>query len=183
MLAAGGGAPSQRVFVASRDVPAGTILDASSLAVATLQIGSAQAALVYPAADSGAPRGMRAVHDLLAGQVIQRGDVGRGAAQRLVLVPVKGLPPVRPGDLVDLFALGDTAHPAVTPFAMSVLVAAVEPGAIVLAVDPAKTPAFLFAGSMPLAVAVVSGPRGGSAAAGEARVIASPQEAAQVAGS
>ncbi|MGH7903261.1 MAG: SAF domain-containing protein [Candidatus Dormibacteraceae bacterium] len=176
LAAGGGGAGAERVFVAVRDLPAGAQLDASELAVATVHLERPQAAAAF-AADSPAPLlGRHAVHALTAGQIIQRGDLERGVSLRLVLVTIKDLPPTRPGDLVDLFALGDPGRPLVTPFALGVRVAAVTPGGLVLSVPTRQAPAFVFAGSMPLAAVVVSGPGGG-----DGEPVGSAQQAADLA--
>ena len=184
VLAVGGGTAAERVYVVTRDIPAGAALDASALAAAPVRLDGAQAALAYPAAGAGGPLGLRATHDLVAGQIVQRADVAAGGERRLVLVAVKDLPPVRAGDLVDLFALGDSGHPAAIPFALGVRVAAAEPGALVLSVEPRQAPGFVFASSMPLAAVVVSGRASAPpAASSEGRTVTSAQDAQQVASS
>jgi Flp pilus assembly protein CpaB len=162
-------AGTERVLAASRDVPAGAALDATSLAVVTVRLGPASA-LAFAESATAELQGLRTTHALLAGQVIQRSDVGSGAgsgrqapALRSLVVPVRSAPPVGPGDRVDLLAItGAGGATAVLPFATDLLVRAQISGALVLAVDPVQAGALAFAGvTTPLIAVSASGGAGG----------------------
>jgi hypothetical protein len=68
------------------------------------------------------------------------------AADALVAMPIKDLPPVRAGDRVDLFALtGGGDHLSAQPFAWSVRVAAVSADGLILHVPSRLELAFVYA--------------------------------------
>ena len=160
-------AGTERVLAAARDVPAGATLDSTSLEVLTVRLGAAEE-LAFAAEAASRLEGLRTTHALLAGQVIQRSDVGAGvtgqaAPLRELVVPVRSAPPLAPGDRVDLLAVSGTGGgTAVLPFATGLLVRAQLSGALVVAVDPLQAGALAYAGvSTPLIAVVASGGAGG----------------------
>src|SRR5207302_1412229 len=158
---------TEQVLAAAHDLPAGAQLSASALQVVTVRLGPA-AVLAYSPASQGRLQQLRASHELLAGQVIQRSDVesapaGAHAELRSVVVPVRSAPPLAAGDRVDLLAItGAGGSTAILPFAAGLLVRAQLSGAIVVAVDPAQAGALTYAGvTTPLIAVAVSGGGGG----------------------
>ena len=149
-------------FAAAHDLPAGASLTADSFEVVQAVVAPAQAADLILASGSRPPLGSRAIHPLLAGQLIGRGDLeaaGGEAAAALVAVPIKDLPPTRAGDRVDLFVLsGSGEHAAAQPFAWAVPVAAVMGDGLVLRVATRQELAFVYAaGALRLAAVVSAG--------------------------
>src|SRR5450759_2922076 len=83
------------VYAAARDIPAGSSLTSESVVLVRLNAAGLPP-LVFKSADARRLAGMRATHDLAAGQLIQRSDTtGQDALadRRLVFVPVKDAPP------------------------------------------------------------------------------------------
>lgn len=165
LVAANPDAGTERVFAAGRDLPAGATVDGGSLQVVTVRLGSA-AALAFGEAAGGQLIGLRTTHELLAGQVIQRSDVGAaaaGIALRSLLVPVRSAPPLNAGDRIDLLLVtGPSSAPVVVPFATGLLVRGQIGGAVVLAVDPDQAGALAYAGvTTPLIAVLASGGTGG----------------------
>jgi hypothetical protein len=167
---------STDVFVAAHDLPAGASLGADSLALERISVPSDRTLLFFRGNEAELA-GLRASHDLTAGQLIQRTDVTDSTSldRRLVFLPVKDAPPAGPGSRVDLLAIGGTVdHPTVVPFALGVEVRASVPGGLVVAVASRQAAAFVFAANAMHLVAVIaeSGPAEGAEGA-----ITSPDEA------
>ena len=148
-------------LAAAHDLPAGASVTADSFEVVQVVVAPAQAVVLLPASSSRLRVGSRAVHPLLAGQLIVRGDLeaaGTDAAAALVAVPIKDLPPTRAGDRVDLFVLTGTGeHASAQPFAWAVPVAAVTGDGLVLRVATHQELAFVYAAGALRLAAVVSG--------------------------
>src|SRR5215467_3358148 len=159
------------VYAVAHDLPAGAAITTDALRVVLVLLPDG-AASVFPAGDASEIRNARAAHDLITGQLLQRGDIVTGSAApdvRLVFIPLKGAPPAAPGSTLDLLALtGSPDHPSVIPFALGVEVRAVVTGGLVIAVSSRQAPAFVFAAENMHLVAVVGAP--GSASGNEAPV-------------
>lgn len=149
------------VFVASRDLPAGTSMSADAIQLQRVTVAGG-AALLFTLADQSRLTAMRAAHDLAGGQLIQRSDVMGLTAltdRRLVFIPVTGVPPMPPGAKVDLLLVGGTAdHPTVAPFALGVEVQAAVSGGLVVAVPAKEAAAFVYAAATMHLAAVVAEP-------------------------
>src|ERR1700730_18318245 len=81
-------------YVAARDLPAGASLRSDALALERITVAAGRA-LLFGRGDESRLVGLRASHDLAAGQLIQRSDVmdeRTSADRRLVFVPVKDMP-------------------------------------------------------------------------------------------
>jgi SAF domain-containing protein len=152
---------SIEVVAAIRDIPTGATLGADSLALVRANI-AADPALFFTGRDETALAGLRATHDLVAGQLIQRSDVAPADSspdRRLVFVPVKDVPPAAPGSRVDLLAItGPNDHPTVQPFALGVEVRSTTAAGLVLLVPASKAAAFVYAGSAMQLAAVMAEP-------------------------
>ena len=156
---AGGG---RTVFALTRDLPAGAPLTPDAVTLVPAAVDPAQAAGLFSSGDRRQLLASRAIHQLSSGQLLQRSDVRpatAGGADALVALPIKEVPPVRPGDRVDLFALTGSGDQVVArPFASGVVVAAVTGDGLVLQVREEQELAFVYAaGTMRLAVAVSTG--------------------------
>lgn len=152
------------VYVASRDVPAGEWLRAESLALEKTALTSGRSRL-FGRGDEPTLAGLRASHDLVAGQLIQHSDVldeGSSPDRRLVFVPLKEIPTAAPGSKVDLFVIrGTLDRPSVLPFALGVEVRSIVSGGLVVVVTTRQAAAFVYAvNSMHLA-AVIAEPGAG----------------------
>src|ERR1700693_3191865 len=105
---------SVAVYVAARDLPAGASLGIDAIAIEQMPVASRQS-LFFGRGDESTLAGLRASHDLVSGQLIQRSDVmdsSSAADRRLVFVPVKDVPSADPGSKVDLLVIGGTPdHP------------------------------------------------------------------------
>ncbi len=127
-------------YAAVRDVPAGMSIsgDALELKHVSLQGGDAQ---LFTPGDESRLMSMRASHDLVSGQLIQRSDVMGAttfADRRLVFIPISGAPTTAPGARVDLLMIGGAPdRPTVSTFALGVEVRAAVSGGLIVAV-PAK---------------------------------------------
>ena len=110
-------------YVAARDLPAGASLGADAVAIEPMPLAS-HPSLFFGRGDGTMLAGMRASHDLMSGQLIQRSDVMDSSSAvdlRLVFVPVQDVPAADPGSKVDLLVVGGTPdHPTVIPFALGV---------------------------------------------------------------
>src|SRR6266566_7974357 len=135
-----------------------------------------------PGPPSHRMRGMRAAHDLVAGQLLQRADVvsaSQSADVRLVFIPVKDAPPTPAGSKIDLLAISGTPdHPDVIPFALGVEVRGIVPGGFIVAVTSRQAPAFVFAAEVMRLVAVIAAP---GAPAGNEEPVGAPEQALAVA--
>ena len=169
------------VFAAAHDLPAGASLanDAVQLKRVSVDGGTS---LLFKHGEESRLSALRAAHDLLAGQLIQRSDVMSStsfADRRLVFIPVNGVPATSAGAKVDLLVIGGSSdHPTVVPFALGVEVAATVSGGIVVAVPAKEAAAFVFAATTMHLAAVVAEP---GAADGIESPISSPDEAMVVA--
>lgn len=149
------------VYALARDVSAGELIAPDALHLEPVVLPSGYATL-FTGDQQSEIVGVRAAHDLVVGQLLQRGDVAGAHAivdERLVLVPVKDAPPAVAGQKVDLFVIGGTAeNPAVVPFALGVEVRAVVTGGLVVAVPSKEATAFVYAGEVMRLVAVLAAP-------------------------
>jgi hypothetical protein len=127
--------------------------------------------------------GMRASHDLVSGQLIQRSDAMDSSSavdRRLVFVPVKDVPAADPGSTVDLLVVGGTPdQPTVIPFALGVEVLSTSPNGLTLIVASRQVSAFVYAAEAMRLVAVIAEP--GSAAGAEGPVSSASEAMAVVA--
>jgi hypothetical protein len=163
LLYAGTAGGGRTVFALSRDLPAGATVTADALTQVRAAVDPAQAAQLFGGGDRSLLLGSRTRLQLSAGQLLQRSDVEpvpAGGADALVAVPIKDLPPVRPGDRVDLFVLtGGGEQVVARPFAWAVTVAAVSPDGLVLQVRGRQELAFVYAaGTMRMAAVVTGSP-------------------------
>ena len=170
-----------QVYAVARDVPAGAVITPDSLRLQPVVI-SGGAASLFVQGEEPQLTGMRAGHDLAAGELLQRGDVlaaGSAADERLVFVPIKNAPPASPGSKIDLLVItGTPDRPSVIPFALGVEVRAVVTGGFIVAVPSKQATAFIYAAEA-MHLAVVVAPPG--AAAGGESPIARPEQAMAVA--
>ena len=165
LVAANPDAGTERVFAAARDLPTGAVVDAGSLQLVTVRLGSA-AGLAYAESAGSGLVGLRTTHELMAGQVIQRSDVGAvaaAAALRSLVIPVRSAPPLAAGDRVDLLAVtGPASSSTVVLFASGLLVRGAGGGSVIVAVDPQQAGALAYAGvTTPLIAVQASGGSGG----------------------
>jgi hypothetical protein len=165
------------VYAAARDLPAGASLPADALSLERVGVASGQA-LLFGRADEPELTSMRAAHDLVAGQLIQRTDVMDATSitdSRLVFLPIKDAPPAGAGARVDLLALGGTAdHPSVLPFALGVEVRSSVSGGLIVEVTSRQAAAFVYAANAMHLVAVIAEP---GSADGAENAISSPDQA------
>jgi SAF domain-containing protein len=169
------------VFAVASDLPAGTAITPDVLRLESVGISAGDPTL-FTRRDESHLDGMRAAHDLHAGQLLQRGDVVAASAitdERLVFLPVKDAPPATPGSKLDLLYVSGTADaPSVVPFALGVEVRAVVAGGFVVVVPSSKAAAFVYAAEVMRLVAVVAEP---GAASGAESPIDAPDQALAVA--
>lgn len=169
------------VFALAHDVPSGALITQDALHLVSVLLPDG-ASTLFQRGDSDQLRGTRAAHDLIAGQLLQRGDVvmaASGADVRLVFVPVKDAPPASPGSRVDLLVVSGTPdRPSIIPFALGVDVRGVVTGGFVVAVSSRQAPAFVYAAQSMQLIAVIAMP--GAPAGNEAPVDA-PDQALAVA--
>jgi hypothetical protein len=169
-----------QVYAVAHDIPAGVAITPDALRLEPVVI-TGGVALLFAQGDESQLSGMRAGHDLAAGELLQRGDVlaaGAIADERLVFVPVKNAPPASPGSRIDLLIIGGTAdHPTVIPFALGIEVRSVVTGGFVIAVPSKQAAAFIYAAEAMHLAAVVA-PSG--AGAGGESPIAGPEQAMAV---
>jgi hypothetical protein len=155
------------VYAAARDIPAGGAIAPESVVLVKIN-STGLPGLPFKSGDQAALAGMRATHDLAAGQLIQRSDATRLDAiadRRLVFVAVKDAPPAPAGSRVDLLAVdGSQDHLSVSPFALGVEVEASVAGGLVVVVSSKQAPAFVYAAlAMHLtAVVAAAGTAGGA---------------------
>jgi hypothetical protein len=157
------------VYVAARDLPAGTSLAGDAIAIERLPEASRQS-LLFGRGDEPRLAGSRASHDLVSGQLIQRSDVvdaSSAADRRLVFVPVKDVPPAVPGSKVDLLVIGGIPdHPTVVPFALGVEVRSSSTNGLTVMVTSRQASAFVYAADAMRLVAVIAEPGAGEGAEG-----------------
>jgi Flp pilus assembly protein CpaB len=159
------------VYVVARDLPAGASLGADAVAIERLPVASRRP-LLFGRGDESLLASLRASHDLLSGQLIQRSDAvdaSSAADRRLVFVPVKDVPAAGPGARVDLLVIGGTPdHPTVLPFALGVEVRAASASGLTVMVTSRQASAFVYAASAMRLVAVIAEP--GAAEGAEAPI-------------
>src|SRR5450759_1370717 len=169
------------VYAAARDIPAGSSLTSESVVLVRLNAAGLPP-LVFKSADARRLAGMRATHDLAAGQLIQRSDTtGQDALadRRLVFVPVKDAPPAAAGSRVDLLVVaGSPDHLSVSPFALNVEVQSSVAGGLVVVVSSKQAPAFVYAAVAMQVTAVIASAGDASGAEG---AISTPEQAMAVA--
>ena len=164
------------VYAAAHDISAGTTLTQDALHVVAVMLPDGASSLFQKGASD--LRDMRAAHDLVAGQLLQRADVvsaSQSADVRLVFIPVKDAPPASAGSKIDLLAItGTSDHPDVIPFALGVEVRGIVPGGFIVAVTSRQAPAFVFAAEVMRLVAVIAAP---GAPAGNEEPVGAPEQA------
>ena len=170
------------VYAAARDVRSGDKLTQDALALVRVSAPAVRGDLFASGAGSTLD-GLRATHDLLAGQLIQRGDVSSssaGADRRLVFIPIKDVPPSQAGSKVDVLVEDDTpGRVSIAPFALGVEVRAAVAGGLIVVVSSGQAAAFVYAASAMHLVAVMAEPGAGSGGEG---AISSVDQALAVAG-
>jgi hypothetical protein len=169
------------VYAAARDIPAGSALAPDAVLLVRVS-ATGLPPFLFRSSDQNALAGLRATHDLAAGQLIQRSDTTRpdaGADRRLVFVPVKDAPPATAGSRVDLLVVDGAAdHLAVSPFALGVEVQASVAGGLVLVVSSRQAPAFVYAAvAMHLTAVLASA----GTAAGTEGAVSTAEQAMEVA--
>jgi hypothetical protein len=168
-------------YAVAQDVASGSAITREALRLEPVSISAGDASL-FTRADASQLVGLRAGHDLTAGQLLQRGDVLAPSAvsdERLVFVPIKDAPPAAPGSKLDLLLVSGTAdQPAIVPFALGVEVRAAVTGGFVVAVSSRQAAAFVYAAEVMRLVAVVAAP---DAATGSEGPIGAPDQALAVA--
>lgn len=169
------------VYVATRDLPAGSSLGPDVLALERVSIPSGRT-LLFGRGDEIALAGRLASHDVASGQLIQRSDVmdsNSFADRRLVFLPIKDVPVASTGSKVDILVIGGTAgHPTVVPFALGVEVRATVSGGLVVVVTSKQAAAFVYAANGMHLAAVIADP---GAAVGAESAISTPDQAMAVA--
>lgn len=148
------------VYAAARDIPAGSAIASDSVVLVRVN-ATGLPPLLFRSSDQATLTGMRATHDLAAGQLIQRSDASRPDAipdRRLVFLPVKDAPPAPAGSRVDLLVVDGTPdHLYVSPFALGVEVQASVSGGLVVVVSSKQAPAFVYAAVAMHLTAVIAG--------------------------
>src|SRR5713226_722635 len=157
------------VYAAARDIPAGSALAADSVVLVRMNATSVPP-LLFRSEDQTTLAGMRATHDLAAGQLIQRTDATKPDAipdRRLVFVPIKDAPPAVAGSRVDLLVVdGSPDHLSVSPFALGVEVQSSIAGGLVVVVSSKQAPAFVYAAVAMHLTAVMAGAGTGAGSEG-----------------
>ena len=167
-------------YAAARDLPAGTAISGDSLELKHVSLQGGDAQLFTPG-DESRLMSLRASHDLVSGQLIQRSDV-MGATtfpdRRLVFIPISGAPTTPAGARVDLLLIGGAPdRPTVSTFALGVEVRAAVSGGLIVAVPAKQAAAFVFAAATMHLAAVVAEP---GAADGVELPISGPEDAIAV---
>ena len=169
------------VYAAARDIPAGGSISSDSVVKVRLN-STGLPSLLVTGSDQATLTGMRATHDLAAGQLIQRTDEAKPEAipdRRLVFVPIKDAPPATAGSRVDLLVVdGAPDHLSVSPFALGIEVQASVAGGLLVVVSSRQAPAFVYAAVAMHLTAVIAG---AGAAAGNEGAISTAEQAATVA--
>jgi hypothetical protein len=167
----------EQFLVVGSDVPAGAPLAREAIRVERLRLGDA-GKLAFARSSLGAVVGRRATHALQAGQLLQQPDLmaeGSARDRRLVWIPAHDLPPLAPGDRVDLLQVsGSGEQVSVVPFALGVEVRSATASGLVVAVSSRQAPGFVYAAAAGRLV-VVAGPAG--SAPGEEEPVANLEQA------
>ena len=170
------------VYVAGRDLPAGASLGPDAIAIERIPVASRHS-LFFGRGDESRLSGLRASHDLVSGQLIQRSDVmeaSLAADRRLVFVPVKDVPAAAAGSKVDLLVIGGTPdRPTVIPFALGVEVRSTSANGLTVMVTSRQASAFVYAADAMRLVAVIAEP--GAAEGAEVPVSSSSEAMAAAA--
>ncbi|MHB8611775.1 MAG: SAF domain-containing protein [Candidatus Dormibacteraceae bacterium] len=157
------------VYAAARDIPAGAVLTSDAVVLVRLN-AAGFSPLLFMNGDAPKLAGLRATHDLAAGQLIQRTDATSQDAmadRRLVFVPVKDAPPAAAGSRVDLLVVdGSPDHLSVSPFALGIEVQASVTGGLVVVVSSKQASAFVYAGVAMHLTAVIASAGTGSGGEG-----------------
>lgn len=169
-------------YVLTRDVPAGSTIGLESVRLQPFRLAPGVRLPLGP----GSERRLQtepAAHDLGAGQLIQAADLAAAQApvpdRRLVLVPVKEVPPVAPGDRVDLLLItGSAERTAVVPFVLGLEVHAVSPAGLVVVASSRAASGLVYAGATSRLVAVAADR---SARKGQEPAVSSMEDATAVA--
>jgi len=136
------------VYAAAKDIPIGSAIAPDSVVLVRLSAAGLPP-LLFRRGDANKLSGLRATHDLAAGQLIQHSDASSQdsvADRRLVFIPVKDVPPASAGSKVDLLVVdGSPDHLSVSPFALGVEVRASLAGGLVVVVSSRQAPAFVYA--------------------------------------
>jgi hypothetical protein len=169
------------VYVAARDLPAGASLGVDAVAIERMPVASRRS-LFFGRGDESRLAGLRASHDLLSGQLIQRSDAMDASSapdRRLVFVPLKDVPSAARGSKVDLLAIGGNPdHPTVIPFALGVEVRSTNGAGLTVVVTSRQASAFVYAADAMRLVAVIAEP---GASEGAETPVSSSSEAMAVA--
>ncbi len=167
------------VYVVGRDLPAGADLPLDALRLAPMRLPADAASSLLPRGSERLIAGSRTVHELTAGQLLQRSDLAPRASapdRRLVLLPIKDAPPVASGDRIDLLVVtGAGDRVVVQPLAVGLEVRAAGAGGIVVAAPSRPAAALVYVGATSHLVAVVAA---ASSGAGEEGTVASLDQAA-----
>lgn len=168
-------------YAAARDLPAGTAISGDALELRHVSLLGSDAQLFTPG-DESRLMSMRASHDLVSGQLIQRSDVMGAttlADRRLVFIPIAAAPTTPAGGRVDLLIIGGAPdRPSVSTFALGVEVRATVSGGLIIVVPVKQAAAFVYAAATMHLAAVVAEP---GAADGVELPIAGPDDAIAVA--
>lgn len=168
-------------YAATRDLPAGASLSTDAIQLKRVSVAGG-AGLLFTRGQEPQLTALHAVHDLAAGQLIQRSDVMGSASfadRRSVFLPISDVPPIPTGGKVDLMVIGGAAdHLTVAPFALGVQVETTVSGGLIVAVPARAAAAFVFAATTMHLVAIVAAP---GAADGIEFPVSSPDEALAVA--
>jgi hypothetical protein len=136
------------VYAAAKDIPVGSAIAPDSVVLVRVSAAGLPP-LLFRRVDATKLSGLRATHDLAAGQLIQHSDASSQdsiADRRLVFIPVKDVPPASLGSKVDLLVVdGSPDHLSVSPFALGVEVRASLAGGLVVVVSSRQAPAFVYA--------------------------------------
>jgi hypothetical protein len=136
------------VYAAAKDIPVGSAIAPDSVVLIRVSAAGLPP-LLFRRGDATKLSGLRATHDLAAGQLIQHSDASSQdsiADRRLVFIPVKDVPPASAGSKVDLLLVdGSPDHLSVSPFALGVEVRASLAGGLVVVVSSRQAPAFVYA--------------------------------------
>jgi hypothetical protein len=171
-----GASAGEDVYVLSHDVPAGASLGLEQLRLERVRLGPAGRVAVHKGAEDQLQH-RRTAHQLSTGQLLQRGDLlpaSETGDRRLVMVPLKDVPPVAPGDRIDLLIFsGSSDRPGVTPFASGLEVVQTTASGVVVAVPARQAAALVYGSTAARMVAVVATPGAG----GEEAPVASLEQA------
>jgi hypothetical protein len=166
----------EEVYVVGHDLPAGAPLGLEQLRLERVRLGPAGRFSFHRGAEDQLQH-RRTAHQLFSGQLLQRGDLqaaSEAGDRRLVMVPLKDVPPLAPGDRIDLLILsGPSDRPAVSPFATGLEVVQSTTFGVVVAVPARQAAALVYGSTTARMVAVVAA----AGAGGEEAPVASLEQA------